>query len=401
MPTSDNDNQSAVKKAVDAFRARRAGDDDATPAAVPEDDGAETSVVRIEPGQSPGGGGDSESPTKAFAIPVVEQATEETTVVTDEPAEGSDVEDSAEAGDASSFPTETVVTVAGSGDRAQAPARTAVEAVDPDSVTRPEIVEHTVDLTEADADAQAEDTQAEAAPAADDSETAVIAAQAPAEAEDDAPEAVEDSTKGTVESSADVTPTEKIELPTAAVATTAAAGAAAAAGAPAKPAEQQAWSSTPHQPQVIPGAQPQEPKKRRGRLMALGALLVAAIIAVAAVLIWYFMFDQSTQNKVADAARSYQNAMSDGDLEALRDITCGEEYQYYSKVSPEEFAKAFQAQKAQNQMMKFKDITGVAVDGDTARVGVDVYNSGDPKVTTSAQITLHKVDGSWKVCDQP
>ncbi|WP_298445351.1 DUF4878 domain-containing protein [Gordonia sp. (in: high G+C Gram-positive bacteria)] len=397
MPTSDNDNQSAVKKAVDAFRARRAGDDDATPAAAPEGDGAETSVVRIEPGQSPGGGGDSESPTKAFAIPVVEEATEETSVVTDEPAEGPDAEDSAEAGDASSFPTETVVTVAGSGDRAQAPARTAVEAVDPDSVSRPEIVEHTVDLT----DAEAEDTQAEDAPADDDIETAVIAAQAPAEAEVDASEAVEDSTDAAVESSADVTPTEKIELPTAAVTTTAAAGAAAAAGAPAKPAEQQAWSSTPHQPQVIPGAQPQEPKKRRGRLMALGALLVAAIIAVAAVLIWYFMFDQSTQNKVADAARSYQNAMSDGDLEALRDITCGEEYQYYSKVSPEEFAKAFQAQKAQNQMMKFKDITGVAVDGDTARVGVDVYNSGDPKVTTSAQITLHKVDGSWKVCDQP
>lgn len=88
MPSPDNDKTSAVKKVVDAFRARREGDAEPAPTdpaaqtdsgrtdagqADSEQTGDETTVIKIEPGQAPGGG-DSDSPTKAFAVPTAAAA---------------------------------------------------------------------------------------------------------------------------------------------------------------------------------------------------------------------------------------------------------------------------------------------------------------------------------------
>ncbi|GAC58476.1 hypothetical protein GOHSU_41_00130 [Gordonia hirsuta DSM 44140 = NBRC 16056] len=447
MPTSDNDKTSAVKKVVDAFRARRAGEQ------VPDDQAAKstaprTPVVKIEPGQALGGGG-AEAPTQAFAVPAeltgsAGEVTEE--IVTDEvavpqtdaetedaeseaaeseseadipadeapvdealvdqtptdqttadetpeaeaaneagggsgstPKTGDDAdEDAADTGDAADaqrevevtaggISHETVVAVDGAGDRAEVAPRTAVESVHPDELERPGIVEQPLDLTPGD---DATDTAQIALPEQAKTDTiAVAGGTAPA--------------------------------PGAAAAGAAAAAATAGAGATAAPADERAgeWSSTPHQPEVIAPTTPPAETKSRAKLGALLAALIALIVA--GVLIWWFVFHTSPQNRAADAARTYQTAMNDGDLSKLQSITCGEEQKYYQSVSPEEFRKAFESQQARNQMMAFKNVTGVAVDGNTARVGVDVYSIGDPDVTTSAQITLHRIDGDWKVCDKP
>ena len=125
------------------------------------------------------------------------------------------------------------------------------------------------------------------------------------------------------------------------------------------------------------------------------------MIAVVAIGLWYLLVGQSDQTKVADAAKDYQNAMADGDLDDLRDITCGAKLDYYSNVSPEDFQKAVDAQRSRNEMMTFDDVQAVEIDGDVARVGVDMYPSSDPSKTVPAQITLHKIDGEWKVCTEP
>lgn len=504
MPTPDNDKTSAVKKAVDAFRARRAGETEPTPAEPtgPADD--ETSVIKIEPGQAPGGG-DSDSPTKAFAIPTaaVGQDTDEVSLdeVTGDDAADADPAapapagetaedetldgDEAGAGDESSPAAddagedegdpsadnadevtedaadqdaadqdtadqdagaenageaaaddesadeesavaaaaavagaggrthETVVEIAGSGERAQPRARRAVEAVDPDEAERPAIVEQ--ELTLSGGVEVEDDTVDVTAGGTDDDTTADDTTAADAETEAFEAATPEDSTEGGVGSTADVTPTEQIEVPTtelstkgvaaagaAAAAAAGAAGVAGAAGAAGTKDAGQEWSSTPHQPQVIPPAATAtpEPERKSRRKLLWGALLVVAVV-VAALLIWFFVFASSDQARAADAAETYQKAMEEGDLEALKNITCGEENAYYSSVSPTEFDAAFRSQQERNQMMSFKDVNGVAVDGDTARVGVDVYSTSDPNTTTSAQVTLHKVDGDWKVCTQP
>lgn len=461
MPTSDNDKTSAVSKVVDAFRARRAGDDvpDADESA-PTD--ARTPVVKIEPGQALGGG-DSETPTKAFAVPGGQNAadSDEADAVADEAAAGdtadgaddqaaedeqaqaldeasddavdevraddeaelelavdspdglsladsevaaddlaaaqeataeveesevkeSEVEESEVEETAGGIVHQTVVRVEGSEERADVPARGADTSVHPDDVERTDIVEHPVDLPLATADATDgdADTSAEAESPADAAPTEQFTV--PTAAADDAPTEqldVRQATKGTA-------------------AATAAAARAAAAGKPATQAGE--WSSTAHKPEVIPATAPTQAAtagKGRRKLWTLIAALVA--LAVIATAIWYFLFYSSPQSQAAKAAERFQTAMSEGDLATLQDVTCGADRDYYTSVSPEEFAKAYQSQIARNQMMRFHDVTGVVIDGDTARVGVDVYSSATPNETIPAQVTLHKIDGDWKVCAQP
>ncbi|WP_448222534.1 Rv0361 family membrane protein [Gordonia iterans] len=484
MPTPDNDQTSsdhdgAVKKVVDAFRARRAGHPDAPAPKVPDDDAPSTPVVKIQAGQTPGGG-DSESPTRAFAIPVVDETTEEVSTdevstegvadevdenatgetgtgdaATDESAaedetaaaEGSLADDAETSGDtegsgdteafgdtemsgeqesdaedtgaedtaadedtanevrqtASGIKHQTVVEVEGSGEKAPVRPRTEVESVDPDQVERAGIVESAVDLSPADDEPE---TEVIPVPA----EAAAASGTAPGDDEDD----TDASDTDISDADASEAPTETIDLKNvaagAAVAAAAgAAGAAATAPSGAAPAgaassaptgsTDQAWSNTPHQPEVIPGATPAPAeKKRRTWLWALLALIAAGVVAV---LVWWFAFANSPQAKVADAAETYQTAMAEGDLAALRGVTCGEEYAFYSSVSEEEFSRAYQSQKERGQLFSFKEITGVSVNGDTARVGVDIYNDDDPNATTNAQITLHNVGGEWKVCTRP
>ncbi|QRY61949.1 hypothetical protein JVX90_16310 [Gordonia sp. PDNC005] len=291
-------------------------------------------------------GGDSESPTRAFAVPaeVAEAAAAATS--------GNDLVE------------ENVV-----GEPVDTPAPEA-EADEPaaDEAASEDVVEESVDVTS--------DTN--------------------------------DSTEGSVESTADVTPTVAITKPAAAAAAGAPAAAAdktekfaaqkpapAAPAAPAPPTPAQ-----PAAPQVIAPTAPTAPKSKRGKLIGI---VIAALVVIAAIAIgiWYMTIGTSPETKAADAAKSYQQAMIDGDLSKLRDITCGEENTTYTSMDEAEFTKAYQAQKANDQLMKFDDVNAVAIDGDTARVGVDIYPSGDPSNKAPAQITLHKIGDDWKVCTKP
>ncbi len=393
--TSDNEKNSAVEKVVDAFRQRRAeGAEPAESTGATESSAAEatdeTRVVKVEAGQRPvvdattevieSVGDDS---TMEINIDAAEADTVAMTVVTQSTTEFEPavviVRDSAAAVAAADAPPtmtteggvvhEQVVAIAGTGDPVQTPARRKVETVDPDSLDRREIVEESV-VTVAPTTSPADSTPTEVIEA----QTQEIAAQ----------------------TQEIVTPTEEIAVRTTAIDSAAAKTAAAAAGA----AAAGEWTSAPHQPKVIPGAEPAAAKSRKGGRFAW-ILLALLVLAAVAALLWYFLVHNSPQNRAAAAAKQYQNAMSEGDLATLREVTCGEDYAFYSSVSDAEFAKATAAQRERNQMMSFKEITGVQVDGDTARVGVDVFNTADENATTNAQVTLHKIDGKWKVCTKP
>lgn len=390
--TSDNEKNSAVEKVVDAFRKRRAegagepgesaGADDTGSAETvdetaadetPADDSAvdETPVVKVEAGEEPvldssvevieAQDGDSamtvaldEAEADTLAMKVVEPDDADlqpAVVIARDPA------DAVAAADAPRTVTteggvvhEEVVAITGSGEPVQPAPRPEVESVDPDTLPRREIVEESV----------------------------VTVASSPA----------------------DTTPTEVIETQTQEFAAKTE-QIAVPASRPDTAAAQGEWSSAPHQPKVIPGAAPAPAagSRKGGRLgwILLALVVLAAIVA----LLWYFLLHNSPQNQAASAAKQYQTAMSEGDLATLREVTCGQEYAYYSSVSDAEFAKATASQRERNQMMSFKDITGVQVDGDTARVGVDVFNTADENSTTNAQVTLHKIDGKWKVCTKP
>lgn len=367
MSDSDNDNAAAIDKVVGAFRAQReqgksAADEASTGDAAAEEttapDSADvepeqkpTTVEKLEDDPKPAGGGNSEAETKAFKIPTeIIAAAAAASAGTDEASTAGVVE-------------ESVV-----GDPIKGESLTGEPGAEADDTDKALLVEQSIAL--------AEEQQAEQAP-----EPATVELSKPDLAK--APEAA-----NTANAEA---PTTQMKVPAAAAAAAAAGAAAATAAAAPKPA-----------PQVVVPAQPApaEPKKGRGKLIAI-ALAAVVLIAVIAIGLWYFLAGSSPESKVANAAEDYQSAMNDGNLGDLRDITCGEKHAYYANVSEEAFNKAYQAQKATNQMMTFDEVKAVQIDGDTARVGVDMYPVNDPSKKVSAQITLQNVGGDWKVCMKP
>ncbi|EGD54466.1 DUF4878 domain-containing protein [Gordonia neofelifaecis] len=351
MSDSDKDTSAAIDKVVGAFRAQREqGKADATEA--PADTAAEsatepTPVKKLEEAPEPQGGGNSETPTKAFKIPaqVSAAAAAESDSGTDDLVE------------------ENVV-----GDPLTGEAAEIDSAIDADAVEKASLVEHSIELP-AD-EATADETPDDEAAVGDATPTEQIPAP---------------------EVAASEAPTTEMKVPAAAAAAAgvAAGGAAAASAGAGKSA-----------PQVVAPAQASDEKRSRGKMVGI---LIAVVIVIAAIAIglWYALVGSSPEHKVAEAAKDYQNAMTSGDLDKLREVTCGEEYAYYSKIPDAAFQKAYEAQKNRNELMTFDDVKAVEINGDTARVGVDMYPSNDPSKTAPAQITLQNVDGTWKVCKQP
>lgn len=358
MSDSDNDNSAAIDKAVDAFRAQReqgkasapeADTDSAAAAAEP------TPVTKLDDSPTPRGGGSSDAPTKAFKIPAALLA--EATANRD--------------ADKSALVEQSVVGEPLSTEPAAEPAP---GEADPDEAEAAE-ADATADTVEV---KNAIVEQAVELPSHDAAPTKKIAAEEVASA------AAATAAVATPSSAGSDSPT--VPIPT-----------------PKQPAEATPAGPTPAEkpaPQVVAPAQATDAKRGRGKLAAILAAVAIVIVAIA-VGLWYALVGSSTEHKVADAAKSYQDAMASGDLGKLRDVTCGEENAYYAGVSDADFAKAVAAQKNRNQLMTFDDVKAVQVNGDTARVGVDMYPSGDPAKTVAAQITLHNVGGSWKVCKQP
>lgn len=373
MSDSDKDTSAAIDKVVGAFRAQREqGKADTKETDTKEADAQMTAeptpVKKLEDAPAPQGGGNSETPTKAFKIPA--QAAPQGATPQ---AEGALVE-------------ETVV-----GDALSAGDAATGDAVDAGTDAKVDLVK--ADLVEQSIDLPADDQSA--TPTATDDEAAAEATSGEAPSDTDAASAptveVAAPADQPVEVPASEAPTTEMAVPAAVAAGAAAAGAAAApAGRPAqaKPA-----------PQVVAPAETQR-KRSRGKLIGL---LVAAVIVIAAIAVglWYALVGSSPEHKVADAAKDYRSAMTSGDLGKLREVTCGADYAYYSKVSDADFQKAFEAQKNRNELMTFDDVKAVQINGDTARVGVDMYPSNDPSKTAPAQITLHQIDGEWKVCLKP
>ncbi|MBM7366156.1 Rv0361 family membrane protein [Gordonia hydrophobica] len=417
MSDSDKDTSAAIDKVVGAFRAQReqgkaaasAADEPQadTPAADAQAQPGPTPITKLDdPAPTPQGGGGSDAPTKAFKIPAEVAAAakgDAAAKAADSGAEDSADADDADAGgddaadDAATDGTTTDDTATGLreeivvGDPLAAGIAPDPAPADPTDA-KADLVEQSIELS-ADADGSDDDQ-----PSEDETPTEAISADEVAAA---AAQAGKDDAAEQDAPAADEAPTTKMKVPAAAAA--AAATAATATAATAKPKTDTAPAPAPapkSEPQVVAPAQPERTKRKTGKLVAI-LLAVLVVIAVIAVGLWYLLVGSSDQSKVADAAQSYQNAMNDGDLDELRSLTCGEKYAYYSEVSAEDFQKAFAAQKARNELMTFDDVKAVQIDGDIARVGVDMYPSSDPSQTAPAQITLHNIDGEWKVCTEP
>ena len=92
--------------------------------------------------------------------------------------------------------------------------------------------------------------------------------------------------------------------------------------------------------------------------------------------------------------------MYNGDLQTLRNVTCGNKLAYYQNMQDGDWTKLYQSQKARNELVKVESINAVRVDGNTALVEVTAVNTSTPNQPQRVAINLQKQGDNWKVCDQ-
>ena len=273
-------------------------------------------------------------------------------------------------------------------DAADADTKTAV-------IERPQATDTTEpDTTERDTDSDADTTKIVAAGAA--GVAAAGAAAAASNKTDTTKTGQTDESAGTDEPESSDTATTVIKRPQVAQTDTKPQPESAPADAPAV----SEWSTVAHEPKVIPGTSTKAGEKRnRGRIIAA---TVAAVVVVVAVVGGIFAFvalrEPAPADEAADAANRYISALSSGDLNTLREVTCGREQAFYQSQQPDQFQKIFNAQRDRNELIKFGEIKAVRVDGNTAVVELPVAPGNRPQEQELTTINLQKSGDDWKVC---
>lgn len=207
-------------------------------------------------------------------------------------------------------------------------------------------------------------------------------------------------------------PTEVIEAPTEKIniAKPAAKPTPAPTPAPAR-APVSGWKAEPVAPQYIPaggGAAQSRPSDERPKKshkgLWVGVAALVAIVAVVAVVIGLVSAGGDSSKPAADVAAEraleYTTALREGDIDALRSITCGEAQARFANMSDEAFAAAHRAQEAHNELVGVDGVKAskIVEGGNSAVVEVSAYKTGTPQQKLDVALTLSKVDGVWKVC---
>ncbi|MFJ4658555.1 hypothetical protein ACIP5Y_45410 [Nocardia sp. NPDC088792] len=140
----------------------------------------------------------------------------------------------------------------------------------------------------------------------------------------------------------------------------------------------------------------------RKKVLIIAGAAVAVLVVVVGVIVGVAMnsSDNSPAAQVKTAITTYTSALSSGDLDKLRGITCGSQHDFYQNISADQFAGVYKTSKEQKSIPVIKSVDAVQVTGDKAIAQATVYTS-DPAKTSARTFDLeHSADG-WKVCDPP
>ncbi|WP_067546800.1 Rv0361 family membrane protein [Nocardia crassostreae] len=156
--------------------------------------------------------------------------------------------------------------------------------------------------------------------------------------------------------------------------------------------------ATGEQPAAAAPAAGAEGSKKK--LLAIGAAVVAVLVIVGVVIgVVANRTDNSPSAQVKRAISTYTDALADGDLDALRGITCGAQHDLYQNISPEQFAGVYQTSKEQKSIPVVKSVDAISITGETAMASATVYTEADPAKQSARTFDLQQIDGAWKICD--
>ncbi|MBL1072891.1 hypothetical protein JK358_00615 [Nocardia sp. 2] len=142
-----------------------------------------------------------------------------------------------------------------------------------------------------------------------------------------------------------------------------------------------------------------EPKSKRALVIAAAAVVAVLVIGGVLFAVLKNQSDNSPQAQVKKAISTYTDALSAGDLDGLRGITCGTQHDFYQNISAEQFAGVYQTSKEQKSIPVVKSVDAVQITGDTALAQATVYTEADPGKQSARTFDLRNTDGGWKVCD--
>jgi hypothetical protein len=154
-------------------------------------------------------------------------------------------------------------------------------------------------------------------------------------------------------------------------------------------------------PQAIP-ARPVATRRRSWALVLAVIAVIAALAAVAVLATFLLTRDDSPKATQEDMVRStiqsFDAAVQNGDLAALRGITCGQTRDSYVKYDDQAWSDTHARVAAARQYPVVASIDEVVVNGDHAEANVTSFMAFDPATRSTRSFDLQFRDNQWKIC---
>jgi hypothetical protein len=161
-------------------------------------------------------------------------------------------------------------------------------------------------------------------------------------------------------------------------------------------------------PQEIPprGDGPKPPGRKRswGWVVAIAIIIVAlaAIAVLGTLLITRSSAPQvSQEDMVRSTIENFDVAVQNGDLAALRSMTCGATRDSYVRYDDKAWAETHARVSAAKQYPVVASIDQVVVNGDQAEANVTTFMAYAPQTRSTRSFDLQFRDDQWKICQAP
>ena len=154
---------------------------------------------------------------------------------------------------------------------------------------------------------------------------------------------------------------------------------------------------------VGPAAQPAqpEPKPKRGKWLAavfVAGLAIVALVVAAVLLVHEQNKGPTPEEQVRASIDTYMQALTSGDLGALRTTTCGALADYYRTIPDAEFAQVHDAAVAQKALPVVQSVDQVQITETTAIAQVTAYTQAEPTQSVRTFDLQQTPEGTWLVC---
>ncbi|MBX7449484.1 DUF4878 domain-containing protein [Mycolicibacterium sp. 3033] len=173
-------------------------------------------------------------------------------------------------------------------------------------------------------------------------------------------------------------------------------------------AETEAFAAQNVAPQKIPARDdaPKPPGKKRSWGWVIAIVLVIAALAAVAILGTILLTRGSSpaasqEDKVRDTISDFDVAVQNGDLAALRSITCGSTRDTYVAYDDDAWEQTHARVAAAKQYPVVASIDQVVVNGEHAEANVTTFMAYAPQTRSTRSFDLEFTDEQWKICQAP